>query len=107
MHVHIYIYIYIYIYKYIYVYMKNIKTQVITTFLASVLTLNNFIFKRKYHLQIKSTTMGAIFIGFLTCKHLHGSLRKKTHIPIYQDIFTYIPQVYSRHIFVWASTKTD
>ena len=26
-------------------------------------------------------------------------LRKKIHIPIYQNIFTYVPQVYRRYIF--------
>ena len=40
-------------------------------------------------------------------KHLYGPLRKKIHIPIYQDIFTYIPQVYRWHIFIWTGSKTD
>ena len=32
----------------------------------------------------------------LICKHLYGPLPKKIQITIYQDIFTYIPQVYRR-----------
>ena len=31
--------------------------------------------------------------------HLYEPLQKKTQIPIYQDIFTYIPQVYRRFSF--------
>ena len=32
-------------------------------------------------------------------KHLYGPLRKEIHIPIDQDIFTYIYLVYRRHNF--------
>ena len=35
----------------------------------------------------------------LVRKHLYGPIQMKIHIPIYQDIFTYIPQVYRRYIF--------
>ena len=35
----------------------------------------------------------------LTPKHLYGPLLKKIHILHLQNIFTYIPQVYRRHIF--------
>ena len=31
-------------------------------------------------------------------KHFNGALRRKIHIPTYQNIFTYIPQVYRRYI---------
>ena len=33
-------------------------------------------------------------------KHLYGQIRKKIRIFIYQDIFTDIPQVYRRYIFL-------
>ena len=35
----------------------------------------------------------------VVCKHFYGSLRKKLLIPIYQDIFTYILQVYRQPNF--------
>ena len=40
-------------------------------------------------------------------KHLYGPLRKKIHIPIYQDIFTYIPQVYRRYVFYMDKQQQD
>ena len=39
---------------------KNVATKVITTFLALILTLNNFMFNYKYYLQIKGCAMGTI-----------------------------------------------
>ena len=39
---------------------KSIATKVITTFLALILTLNNFIFNCKHYLQIKGCAMGTI-----------------------------------------------
>ena len=77
-------------------YIRTASTKVITTFLALILTLNNFVFNWKNYLQIKGGANGIISI--LIHKHLYGPLRKKIHIPIYQDIFTYIPQVYRRYI---------
>ena len=76
---------------------RTASTKVITTFLALILTLNNFIFNCKNYLQIKGSAMGNLHT--LIRKHLYGPLRKKIHIPIYQDIFAYIPQVYRRYIF--------
>ena len=40
-------------------------------------------------------------------KHLYAPLRKKIHIPIYLDIFTYIPQVCRRYFFIWTGSNTD
>ena len=37
-----------------------IPTKIITTFLALILTLNNFIFNSKFYLQIKGCAMGTI-----------------------------------------------
>ena len=42
-------------------YLKNtIPNEIITTFLALILTLNNFIFNSKFYLQIKGCAMGTI-----------------------------------------------
>ena len=40
--------------------MKTVTTKVITTFLALILTLNDFIFKSKFYLQINSFAVGTI-----------------------------------------------
>ena len=40
---------------------KSIATKVIITFLALILTLNNFIFNCKHYLQIKGCGMGTIY----------------------------------------------
>ena len=39
---------------------KTVATKVITTFLALILTLNNFTFNSKFYLQIKGCAMGTI-----------------------------------------------
>ena len=39
---------------------KTIPTKIITTFLALILTLNNFIFNSKFYLHIKGCAMGTI-----------------------------------------------
>ena len=39
---------------------KTIATKIITTLLALILTLNNFIFNSMFHLQVKGCTMGII-----------------------------------------------
>ena len=39
---------------------KTIPTKIFTTFLALMLTLNNFIFNSKFYLQIKDCVMGTI-----------------------------------------------
>ena len=39
---------------------KTIPTKIITTFVALILTLNNFVFNSKFYLQIKGCAMGTI-----------------------------------------------
>ena len=39
---------------------KTLPTKIITTFLALILTLNNFVFNSKFYLQIKGCAMGTI-----------------------------------------------
>ena len=39
---------------------KTVPPKVITTFLALILTLNNFIFNSKFYLQIKGCSLGTI-----------------------------------------------
>ena len=39
---------------------KTIPSKIITTFLALILTLNNFVFNSKFYLQIKGCAMGTI-----------------------------------------------
>ena len=73
---------------------QTASTKVITKFLELILTLNNFTFNCKIYLLIKAAPWNNLCT--LMYKHLYGPLRKKIHIPIYQDIFTYLPQVYRR-----------
>ena len=40
---------------------KNVATEVITTFLALILTLDNFVFNCNYYLQIKGCVMSMIY----------------------------------------------
>ena len=91
---------------------RSASTEVITTFLALILTLNKFIFNCKNYLQIETCTMAAICtpsyadtnlyhgsnLHIFIRKHLYGALRKKIHPPIHQEVFTYIPQIYRRYI---------
>ena len=60
---------------------KTVPTKVITTFLALILTLNNFIFNSKFHLQLKGCAMGAICAPTLS-KCLYGLLRREIYLPI-------------------------
>ena len=73
---------------------QTASTKVITKFLELILTLNNFTFNCKNYLLIKAAPWNNLCT--LMYKHLYGPLRKKINIPIYQDIFTYLPQVYRR-----------
>ena len=41
---------------------KTLPTKIITTFLALILTLNNFVFNSKFYLQIKGCAMDTIFV---------------------------------------------
>ena len=50
---------------------KTIPTKIIKTFLALILTLNNFIFNSKFYLQIKGCAMGTIWAK-LHRRHFYG-----------------------------------
>ena len=65
---------------------KTIPTKIITTFLALILTLNNFIFNSKFYLQIKGCAMGTI------CA------------PSYANIF--MPEFEEKYIYPLIKNKT-
>ena len=50
---------------------KTVATKVLTTFLALILTLNNFIFNSKLYLQIKCYAMDTIMCSCLR-KYMYG-----------------------------------
>ena len=106
-YVNIYIFIYIYISYIIYIYRipnneydrylkKAIPTKIITTFLALILTLNNFIFNSKFYLQIKGCAMGTIctpsyaniFMSEFEEKYIYPLIKNKSVI-------------YLRYKFLW------
>ena len=67
---------------------KTIPTKIITTFLALILTLNNFIFNSKFYLQTKGCTMGTIcapsyaniFMSKFEEKHIYPLIKNKSVI---------------------------
>ena len=68
-------------------------TKVITTFLALILTLNNFIFNSIKYLQTKGSAMGTI-CALSICQYIYGSFLEKTHIPIYQRALINLSLIY-------------
>ena len=76
---------------------KTIPTKIITTFLALILTLNNFIFNSKFYLQIKGCGMGTIcapsyaniFMSEFEEKHIYPLTKIKSVISLryMDDIF--------------------
>ena len=72
--------------------------EVIIIFLALMLTFRQLYFQLQKLLADKRLRHGNNLCTLIG-KNLYGSLRKKIHIFIYQDIFTYVPQVYRRYIF--------
>ena len=85
---------------------RTASTKVITTFLALILTLNNFIFNCKNHLQIKDCAMGTIcapshaniFMDHFERKFIHSFI--KTFSLIY---LRFIDDIF----FIWTGSKTD
>ena len=74
------------------------NTKVITTFLAFILTLDNFIFNSRNYLQTKGCAMGTICAP--SCANIFmDHFEKITYIPIYQRVFINISQIYWRHTF--------
>ena len=57
----------------------------------------NFILNSKNYLQIRLCHRNNMRTLIRT--HLYEPIRKKIQILIYQDIFTYISQVYRRYVF--------
>ena len=60
---------------------KSVPTKTITTLLAHILTLNNFIFNSKLLLRIKGCAMDTICVSTL-CKYLYHLLRREIHLPL-------------------------
>ena len=65
---------------------KTISTKIITTFLALMLILNNFIFNSKFYLQVKGCAMGTI------CAPSYANIfmsefEEKTYLPTNQKQF--------------------
>ena len=77
---------------------ETIPTKIITPFLALILTLNNFIFKSKFYLQIKGCVMGTIctfsyaniFMSEFEEKHIYLLMKNKSAIYLryIDNIFT-------------------
>ena len=70
-------------------YLNNtMPTKIITTFLALILTLNNFVFNSKFYLQIKGYAMGTIcgpsyaniFMSEFEEKHIYPLVKNKSAI---------------------------
>ena len=85
---------------------KTIAMKVITTFLALILTLNNFVFNCKNYLQIKGCAMGTIcapayaniFMDHFERKYIYPYLREKSLIYL-----RYIDDIF----FIWTGNKED
>ena len=85
---------------------RTASTKVITTFLALILTLDNFIFNCRNCLQIKGCTMGTIcapsyaniFLDHFERKFIH------TFIKIFSLIYLrFVDDIF----FIWRGSKTD
>ena len=85
---------------------KTVATKVVTTFLALILTLNNFIFNSKLYLKIKGCTMGTIcapayaniFMAYFEEKSIYPLIDAKTllYLRFIDDIF-----------MVWTKSEKD
>ena len=85
---------------------KTVATKVLTTFLALILTLNNFIFNSKLYLQIKGRAMGTIctpayaniFMAYFEEKFIYPLTYAKTLLSLrfIDDIF-----------MIWTKSETD
>ena len=85
---------------------KTIPTKIITTFLALILTLNNFIFNSKFYLQIKGCAMGTIcapsyaniFMSEFEEKHIYPLIKNKSVIYL-----RYIDDIF----MVWIKSESE
>ena len=85
---------------------KTIPTKIITTFVALILTLNNFIFNSKFYLQIKgcakrttcASSYANIFMSKFEEKHIYPPIKNK-------------PVIYVRYIddifMVWIKSESE
>ena len=85
---------------------KTIPTKIITTFLALILTLNNFIFNSKFYLQIKGCAMGTIctpsyeniFMLEFEEKHIYSLIKNRSVM-----YFCYIDIIF----MVWIKSESE
>ena len=85
---------------------KTIATKVTTTFLALILTLNNFIFNSKHFLQTKGCAMGTICAPFYANFFMDHFERKYRYPLIERKLLTYFR--YINDIFlIWTGTKNE
>ena len=85
---------------------NTIPTKIITTFLALILTLNNFIFNSGFYLQIKGCAMGTIcppsytniFMSEFEEKHIYPLIKNKSAIYL-----RYIDDIF----MVWTKSESE
>ena len=88
---------------------KKIHTKIITTFLARILTLNNFIFKSKFYLQLKGYVMRTIcappyaniFRSEFEEKYIYPIIKNKSEIYL-----RYIDDIFMVRIDIRRRSKT-
>ena len=83
---------------------KNVVTKVITTFLALIITLNNFVFNCKHYLQMKGCAMGSI------CAPSYANIsmdhfEKKYIYPFRQGLSLIYLRFIDDIFFIWTGTK--
>ena len=85
---------------------KSIANKVITTFLALILTLNNFIFNFKNYLQIKECAMGTIY-GSAYANIFMASLESKFIYPyIKEKVITFL-WFTDDLLMIWTDTEEE
>ena len=79
---------------------KTIPAKIIATFLALILTLNNFILKSKFYLQIKGCAMGTanIFMSEFEEKYIYPLIKSKSVIYV-----CYIDNIF----MVWIKSESE
>ena len=85
---------------------KTIPAKIIATFLALILTHNNFVFKSKFYLQIKDCAMGticspsyaSIFMSEFEEKHIYLLMKSKSVIYL-----RYIDDIF----MVWSKSESE
>ena len=85
---------------------KTVPTKVITTFLALILTLNNFIFNSKFYLLLKGCAMGTIcappyaniFTAYFEEKFIYPLIRNATTLYL-----SYIDDI----ILIWTKSENE